>query len=434
MAVVAATAVIALTLGWVLGRSVGGDSVDTAAPAPTTTTMTSAAITAPDTVAVDALPIAGDELPGADFDDPELDDPELDAPGPLSMPHNSTSDVAEPTTGPIAIDERVAGLPIRLVGVSILGRLAEVDLANGTVTDYPVERLSNDGRPLVVGDDWVLATSYGRIMVVRSDGTASRLDLGDSFDRNSWLEIHHVPGTDLFWAEVSGVPRDGGRHRLVDIDGAPAGPELEVPITAWVQAVDPRSGGLVVNNMARNYVITPDGVDYLGAGAIVGINRDVIVTYDCDESLVCSLYVTDRDSGGPRPLLDDLELNGYQWYPFSVPGGAVSPDGRWVAVFGATGMLPPTAGIVEVDTGRYVEVLSTVEAPPSVVWSTDGRFAFFADRTIPTAYDTVTGERFPLFTETVQWNQLGARPSQQAGSGTGAGTLLSVATEEPIEG
>lgn len=433
MAVVAATAVIALTLGWVLGRAVGGDGVDTAALAPTTTaTMTSAANTAPDTTAVDAPSIVGDELPGANFDDP--DDPGLDDPGPVSVPRNSTSDGDELTTGRIAIDERVAGLPIRLVGVSVLGRLAEVDLANGTVIDYPVERLSNDGRPLVVGDDWVLATSYGRIMVVRSDGTASRLDLGDSFDRNSWLEIHHVPGTDLFWAEVSGLPRDGGRHRLVDIDGASAGPELEVPVTAWVQAVDPRSGGLVVNNMARNYVITPDGVDYLGVGTIVGINRELIVTHDCDEHLVCSLYLTDRDTGGTRPLFDDPELNRYQWYPFSGPVGAMSPDGRWVAVFGATGMLPPTAGIVEVDTGRYVEVLSTVEAPPSVVWSADGRFAFFADRTIPTAYDTATGERFSLFTETVRWNQLGVRPSPQAGSGTGAGTLLSVAREEPIEG
>ena len=83
---------------------------------------------------------------------------------------------------------------------------------------------------------------------------------------------------------TSGGSRDGLVLTLVDLAGDGVGPELALPLNAWPGLVDPANGGVIVSTVSRSYSVHPDGVDYLGVGAIIGITEQLLVTYDCDES------------------------------------------------------------------------------------------------------------------------------------------------------
>jgi hypothetical protein len=426
--VAAVATVLALVLGWVIGRATAGesDAVADGAPDVTRVTATTAA------TAVATLPIVGEEIDGADFDEPAA---EQQVESGQSEAGPATTEVVGPTVQPITIDEQLAGVPVRLVGVELGGELVEADLATGTLTDFRVDRIVGDGRPLVIGADWVVASSTtGNSRIIRSDGTESPIDLGDSW------QVLHLPGTELFWRIPRGEPEDGSLVlTLVDLDGEPVGPELDLPLNTWPMLVDPASGGLVVGNVSRNYTVTPDCVEYLGLGSIIGISTDVLVTYDCDAALVCSLFRTDRATGTTTAIPADPDLDEpYQWGSTvgwgSTDPGSLSPDGRWVTVIGSS-WRNSVAGIVELETGRFVE-LSRLSSPPAVVWSPDGRWVFSLDDVV-TAYDTITGDRFPVFNDAVQWTQLGVRPLVPIESpdvGAEGATLLSASAEEPVEG
>lgn len=427
--VAAVCAALALVLGWIIGRSTGGtDSV--ADDVPGATMLTTTTLAGP----VETLPIVGEEIGSADFESQEPVASIIVGPTESVPTESETAEpgeaVAGPTTEPVGVDERLAGAPIRLVGVEVGGVLVEADLAAGTLTRFGADRVSTDGLPLVVGDDWVLASRFGRAAVVRSDGTVSEIDLGDRWD------VLHVPGTELFW-RASAEPRerdDAVVLSLVDLVGEPVGPTIELPAVAWPYAVDPQTGGVVVNGFPRNYVVRPDGVDYLGVGTLVALTPDVVVVHDCDEELQCSLLVVDRATGTATPVPIDPELD----VPPALFAGRfgappqLSPDGRWVPVVDGWSS---TTGIVELSTGRFVP-LTDDPFFPTVVWSPDGRFAIVGDAMEIFAYDTVTDERFPVFTDTVRWVQLAVRPPEVGGPDPAASgpTLLSATPEEPVEG
>ena len=190
----------------------------------------------------------------------------------------------------------------------------------------------------------------------------------------------------------------------------------------------------------RSYAVAPDSVEQLATGEIIGMNGQIVVTYDCDAALVCSLYRTDRTTGDATVVPRDPDLTvPYQWGSLAgwggVDSGMLSPDGRWVAVTGSS-WRASVAGIVELETGRFVELSSQLSGPPTVAWSPDSRWVFSLDNQVVTAYDTVTGDRFPVFTDTVQWIQLGARPLFPGSPDVGSegATLLSAAPEEAVEG
>jgi hypothetical protein len=437
--VAAVAAALALVLGWMIGRTTTSETDVAADDAPGATRVTTTTVGIP----FETLPIVGEEIGGADFDEPAADEP---AASERSDAGPTTTEEVGPTVESIGVDERLAGVPVRLVGVELGGILVEADLATGTLTDYRADRVNDDGSPLVIGPDWVISSSFGRTLTIRSDGTTAPIDLGDSW------QVLHLPDTELFWRVPSGGPLDEGLVlTMVGLDGERVGPELELPFNTWPMMVDPASGGVVVGNVSRNYTVTPDGVEYLGVGAIIGITDDVLVTYDCDEALACSLFRTDRATGSIAAVPPDADLDEpYQWGSASGWGGtdqrSVSPDGRWVAVVGSS-WRTSVAGIVELETGRFVE-LTRLSSPPAVAWSPDSRWAFTLDDQVVTAYDTVTGDRFPVFTDVVRWVRLGARPLVPATDardhGSEGATLLRVVpgatrnasgfAEEPVEG
>lgn len=406
MQVAALSAILALVLGWMLGRTSG--DTDPVAEPPVTTRATTTTSLEPSAT----LPIVGDEIDGADFGESPGERPTLP---PRTGGAPTTTGVLGPTTQAIGVDERLAGVPLRLVGVELGGVLVEADLTAGTLTDFGADRLVSDGRALIAGPDWVVAGAAGASRVIRSDGSEAPLDLGDR-----WQHLH-VPGTELFWRLATGSPLsssvspsgDDTDASLVGLDGEPVGPTIELPVTTWPAGVDPASGGLVVASGPRNYVIGPDRVEYLGIGELVALDERLAIGYDCDETLVCGLRRIDRATGDVTVVPSDPQLDDtYRWHTTQGWGGAsttsLSPDERWVAVIGSS-WRTSAGGLVNLESGAFVE-LARDSFPFEVVWSPDGRWAIaLVDREV-IAYDTVTGDRFPVFTDQVQWIQLTARP------------------------
>ena len=86
-------------------------------------------------------------------------------------------------------------------------------------------------------------------------------------------------------------------------------------------------------------------------------------------------------------------------------------------------MLPSTVGqhlgLIDLSSGAVVD-LGTAWWAPMVVWSPDGRFAFFLDgepdfggsgvRSL-SAYDRESGEEFVVSSEPLVWDSLAARPT-----------------------
>ena len=422
LAVVASAAgVLALVLGWMLGRATTGGpdtaGEEAAGSRRATTTTTVDAPTA-------TLPLVGEEIDGADFEPP--------ASPPVRVGPTTTEPIA-PSTEPIAVDPRLADVAVRLVGVELDGTLVEVDVEAATFTSYSGTQILADGSPFIVGPDWVVGGWNGQNRLVRSDGTAVTVSLGDP-----WTLLH-VPGTDLFWRTAYGIGGPNGTLDLVDLTGERVGPSIDLPPNTWPFVVDPASGGVVVSAAGRYYVVTPDTVEQLATGEIVGMSAEIIVSYDCDAALVCALHRIDRADGGSAPIPSDPDVDpAYTWQTIVGWGGgrtaAVSPDGRWVSVVGSS-WSSSVVGIIELASGRFVQ-LAPLASPPVVVWSPDGRFAFTLDGQRVMAYDTDTGETFPAFTGVASWMQLGVRPPdppRDRAAPSGA-TLLSVSAEEAVEG
>lgn len=112
--------------------------------------------------------------------------------------------------------------------------------------------------------------------------------------------------------------------RLTDLEGRPVdadpGPS-SYPADAF--QTDGR-GGLILSNAGGYYAMTPEGPRRLTRGQVVAVGSSAILIADCDDTLHCSRYLLDRDTGvrrriGPAPVNDN-------------EGGVVSRDGRYAAL------------------------------------------------------------------------------------------------------
>ena len=391
-AVATVVGVLALLLGWLIGRSTGADEVATSP------------ITTPATIEA----VAETLMPGETLPSPSTTRPRRTT---------TTTTLAPPTIETVQIDPRLEGVELRLVGSEQSRVLVELDLAERTLTRQETGR-SFESEAMVVGQDWVALMSQGggTTILIRNGEPPQRLDVGEPWQL-LWQE-----GTDLFWRpdhELTGF-NDPSLYEQVDIAGEPTGVVLELPVDTWVQRTDPL-GGLIVEATGKSYSISESGVSLIGAGRLVGLSADIAVLRDCDEVLRCGLFVIDRPTGAVRALELEAELTPidsiYGWGPAGHVR-AISPDGTMIAV-----MLPSTVGqhlgLIDLSSGAVVD-LGTAWWAPMVVWSPDGRFAFFLDgepdfggsgvRSL-SAYDRESGEEFVVSSEPLVWDSLAARPT-----------------------
>ncbi|MDJ0767661.1 MAG: hypothetical protein QNJ12_02665 [Ilumatobacter sp.] len=401
-----AAGIVALLLGWMLGRAGGDAGVDDAADDRSDETSA-------DTVEADTTTtlFAGDVLPEVDDAiSPDAAFPDV-APPPTASATPSAA-AADREVQMVAVDARLAGLPLRLVGFDPGDRLVELDLATGELARTRIDRTFADTANVTVGEDWVAVPGYDgtNVNVVDANGEVSSSRLGEPWN------LLWQPGTDRFWRGTNEGFRGPTRYEEVTLDGEETGAAIDVPSFVWM--VDPR-GGLVVHEAGKAYSVDEVEVEYLGAGEVVGISSSQVVLRECDEQMICGLTVLDRASGEWRDVPDhdsaDLDsVTGWGLFPASQQL-TLSPDGRWCSVT-TFATSTPRLELVDLVTGEWHELTRT-DFPTGVSWSPDSRFAFYrSSGALPTAFDVTTGESFPVMDDIRSWTSVSVRP-EAASSG-----------------
>lgn len=387
---------IGLLLGWALGRS--GDPA-TVAPATETSPSTT----------IERFPTAGpfasvETLPEADVDA---------GPRPTRPPPTTTLPPV-PVVRPLDVDERLAGQPVRLVGLRYDARLVEFDLAAGTATERSIPASSGfDAGLMVAGDDWVLLprNDSSRMRVLRDDGTETEFEAGDQWS------LLPIAGTDEFWRAGNQQGFEVGlTYERVNIDGEVLGPPIDMPWRSWAIAADP-NGGVVTTYGGKIYRVDESGATQLATGDLLGISTGVLVVRDCDERLQCGLFVVDRATGERAAVPPDPSFGAEARYESLVSWGPsrrsfVSPDDRSlvVAAFDDSSV---QLGLVDLETGMLTR-LGDAYFGNAVEWSPDGRFLFVIVSGVISVVDRATGDTFPVAAEEQTWNGFAVRPPTSA--------------------
>lgn len=398
VAIAAGVGLVALLLGWAVGRSGRADDAATA-PAPTTAT------TAPPTTEPEPSETIA-----------PLDEPRTTVSWPpVARQQNATDLVANGaaiTATEVDVDERLAGQQLVLVGL-VGSDLAELDLGASTVTEYVLDGLPRSyGPTIVAGDDWIVVPMYNgqEPFVVRDDGTVGRADLMP--DGNQMM---HVSGTDRFW-RMPGFWGDSGIElEEVDLTGEPTGHTIQLPVNSWPAFADPL-GGVVVQVSGRWFSVDAEGSSPIGTGEIVALDDRHVLLYDCVELDDCAIWRVRRDTGAATETPFDLDRLDARFLPASWwngdPGAGLSPDGRRYATTIESNSSAQSV-VIDLMTGSMIELDGVRPGPPTMVWTDDSRFLLYLGfGGEPMAYSVEAGESFPIVVdESVDgWNVIASRP------------------------
>lgn len=409
VAIAAGVGLVALLLGWVVGRAGGSDETATE-PA------TTAEATSPPTTEQDDAATPIDTIAPLDESEPLDESGPLESWPPVSRQQNATDLVengAAISTRDVEIDERLVGYDLRLVALAGID-VAELDLGSGTVSDYVLDGLPrNLSSALIAGDDWIVLPMYdGRdAYVVFDDGTVDRSRLAPDGHQTLYVE-----GTDRFWRPPSSYfPSGGFELEEVGLDGEPTGRTILLPSNVWPAFADPR-GGVIVQSSGRWFTVDEVDSAALGVGELIALDANTLVLNDCVTLDDCGLWRVDRETGTTTRAPIDLERLGTRLLPAAWwtgdPGAGLSPDGRWLAATVERDGGAVDAVLVDLLTGASTDLEGGRPGPPALVWTDDSRFVIsLTPMGSPTAYDVETGETFPVVTDDqpVGWNTLTAR-------------------------
>lgn len=412
IAIAAGVGLVALLLGWTVGRSSGADDA-TSAPA------TTADLTTPRTTADEAEADEADVDPAdtiAPLDEPVAEPPLVSWP-PVRRQQNATDLVANGAaidTRPVSIDPRLDGQDVELVGLSGID-VAELDVGAGTVSEYVLDGLPRSlGSSLVAGDEWIVIPMFNGLdaFVIRDDGTVERADLAPDGS-----QLLHVDGTERFWR----MPRafSGGEFELeqVDLRGEPTGSTIELPTSVWPAFADPL-GGVVVQSNGRWFTVGEDGSSSpLGVGEVIALDANTAVLRDCVAIDDCGLWRVDRATGTSTRVPADLgqleaRVLPAAWWNGDA-GAGLSPDGRRLATTIESDTGPLGTVVIDLLTGAVVELELSRPGPPAAAWTEDGRFLILLSPVgVPTAYSVESGETFSVVAadSPTGWNTLTTRP------------------------
>lgn len=369
-----AAGAVALFLGWSLGRA-GGDS-DVA--------TTESSVLSASAVTTTTAPPVGETLPAPLFTIPRTT---------VARPPTTTTTVV--ATEQHLIDPALVGLGVRIVGVETTGDLIEIDLDSGRLTRTDLEGRSPTPTGLYVGSEQTLVLNLetGSTVTVNGDGVAENgVNLFNSG------QVFVAPGSDTMWQIVNGF--GSGTNllaRQVDFNGLSTGVEITLP--GYAVAGDP-AGGVVVGLPGGAFSVRPDGADRLTIGTLIGLNRDRIVSVRCETVIECNIYETDRATSAERvvpfvmPSPDSVQSVTGWW---GAAPETISPDNGAAVIVYSPGSPDYTyeLAIVELDSGELTTLTPNFETP-SVVWSSDGGFAFYLQDRNLMALDRTTGRQFQV--------------------------------------
>ncbi|MDW3214004.1 MAG: hypothetical protein R8G01_08425 [Ilumatobacteraceae bacterium] len=371
--------IIALGVGWMLGRS-GPDTSPSVAP------VVASTIAVGDPVAtIDPVPTTAPATTGA--------------PQPASPA--ATTEPARPPMIETDVDVPAAllGQPIEIVAYGNGRQLFHLDLGAVTLRSQRVTAQPFGRARLLVGPTWALFPSNDADLsstIVWDDGRAAAVEAGTS---DQILGV--ADGGALWWVVPAPDLRAGVivQRRTVQgefdevIAGVPVAPSGVDPAggvllelaDGWFgvepqrAVTDPESGA------AR--VVAP-AVASITSGRLLAISAGLALVEECDDRLVCARIVVDRATGERRAIEPD-EYTGPVRYAL-VGGSSVAPGGRSAVVE----VLDPddrastqrSLGVVDLVTGAVDDIGPTQDVD-QVAWTPDGRFLLFIAGGRVVAYD-----------------------------------------------
>lgn len=218
-----------------------------------------------------------------------------------------------------------------------------------------------------------------------------------------------LPGPDPWhlWAETSAGT--GSALTLLTLDGHPAGVQIPIPPDATVQASD-RAGNVLMFGVGGMYDARPDGMHRITSGTLLAVGPTCWLALECDDRYQCAGTVIDRASGARRALntpLDSYEQN----------AGAVSPDGRMVALLQPNGVRGSKVHLLDLVTGanRVTGVMTGSHQTlggRALVWSPDSRWLFVTDGNGQVLAVNRAGESVALDAQVGRLDQLALRTAQ----------------------
>lgn len=383
-----AAGVVALFIGWAMGRS-GGSGEIAADDGTESSTATTVAVTTepPDDLGETIPPVASGDLP-----EPPTTRVVV-RPGPTTsttVPAGWIDDTV------VVNDPRLTASGLELVVLSP-NRLQTVDLTTGVRSTHRVEP-SRTGVPRVVyaGDGWISLYDLDQQTATLFRGHESEEQI--VFESNS--QMFFQPSTETFVSmEQSVFPADGPvswtiREFAHDSAEPISETPFELPVMAWAQGPDPAGGVIVYANGGGVFRYDGTNSERLTSGQLFGLSATTIVAYECGDSLDdCATVIVDRTTGErrtvPHPPGAPMSYEPL-WNYWGNQLDNVSPNGEYMMI-AAFSERRYQYGVLSLVTGEF-DPLAQVMNDVAVEWSPDSRLVFFADNGVLKAYDTVSGE------------------------------------------
>ena len=348
-----AAGVVALFIGWALGRSGGSGEIagDDSSKDPSATT--NPVTTEPaDDLGEEVPPVASGDLPVTPLTT-------IARPGPTTtLPPEWVDDVVEIS------DARLAMSGLELV-VLTARQLQTVDLTTGARSTFarnsPGSFVGGPPRPVFAGDDWIMVYNAE---LQRAELFEGRAPLED-FLFGSNAQVVYRPGSDTFQIIEQTATTDGALEWTVsevayDGSGQLYETTFELPPMSWVQSTDP-AGGLIVYAQGGG-IYHSDGAtsQRLTSGMLLGLNATTMVVSECGETLgECRINIVDRATGERRELPEATGAPStfepvYGYWGTMLEN--ISPTGEYIAVM-SSGMSSYQFGLLSLTTGEFVPLV-----------------------------------------------------------------------------
>jgi hypothetical protein len=255
----------------------------------------------------------------------------------------------------------------RVVGLSLDGHLVSIVLDTGQidVTDVPTIRSGYAGF-VVPGSGRTLVGSWQerRAYVVSDEGVPT--DAPAVFATSG--PIAPSDARDSAWVVSVGEDPQTSGVELISFDGESLAGPFDLA-GGWASWSDQR-GGVLFTAPGGTYSVSSSGVRRLTSGQVLAVGANHVVAKECDDRLVCSLWLIERDTDVRSELPADLLLGENVFLPESP---TIAPDGRAIVVFGERGS---TFGLqyVRLDTGETILLGSHRPSTAAVAWTPDGHY------------------------------------------------------------
>ncbi len=393
--------IIALGVGWVVGRGGAGTS-------PSVAPVASSTIAAADPVGSIA------PAPTTEWGD-SAREPAAATPATATGPA-----VAVVSETEVVVAPELRGQPIEVVAYGTGREVFQLDLTTSLLSSQQTSAPSFEGSRLLIGPTWALLPSNDADVsstIVWDDGRTAAVDVGLT---DQILGV--ADGRTLWWV-IATDPRAGAmvQRRTVQgefeqvIAGVPVMPSrvdpaggvlLELP-DGWFGVMPERAVTDPETGAAR--VVAPT-VAPITSGRLLAISAEYALVEECGDDLACTRYVVDRAAGERRAIEPGVDTAPVR---YALAGGSsVAPGGRVAVV----AVLDPndsaatqrSLGVVDLVTGEVDDTGPTQDVD-QVAWTPDGRFLLFIAGGRVVAFDTQSMLTFVVADELVAIDAFGVR-------------------------